>query len=80
MILLAGITFAIFFVEIHKFHVKLRLNFKPFNCSSCLSAWTTLILYFIPENIVTPIAYMFTAGVITPLFEMFMNYLWSKSN
>jgi Na+/melibiose symporter-like transporter len=79
MVLLAGIMFSIFFVEVHKFHVKWKLNFRPFNCASCLSAWVTLGLYFVPLEAVTPIGLMFTAGVLAPVGTMLMNYLWNKS-
>lgn len=78
MNLLAGVMFAIFFVEMHKFHVKWKLNFKPFNCTSCLSAWCTLLLYFIPNDIVMPIALMFTAGVVAPVVYIVMEILFQK--
>ena len=32
---------------------RLKLTFKPFNCTTCLSFWTTSALYFVPEFIVT---------------------------
>ena len=67
MILIASVMFALFFTEIHMFHMKWKLNFKPFICSSSLAAWVALLLLFLPD-IFTQIAfYMFTAGVVAPL-------------
>lgn len=77
MILLAGIFFAIFFTEIHRFHIKWKLNFRPFNCSSCLAAWVSLALYFIPVA-VEPVFYMFSAGALAPIIALLMNHLWQK--
>ncbi len=43
------------------------LNFKPFNCSSCLAAWVALLLLFLPDIFTQVTFYMFTAGVVAPL-------------
>lgn len=76
--LIGGLSFAIFFVDIHKFYHKWKLNFKPFNCASCLSAWVTLLLYFMPEYIVLPFTFMFTAGVLAPIIHIAMEILFQK--
>lgn len=78
IIILGAICFSLFFIEIHRLYLKLGLNFKPFNCGSCLASWTALTLYFVPEKIVIPFTIMFTAGVLAPLTERFINYLWIK--
>ena len=61
MILIAAICFSIFFVDIHRFYIKWHINFKPFNCASCLAAWMGLFLYLFPVAI-DYVFYMFTAG------------------
>jgi hypothetical protein len=76
MIIITAICFALFFVEIHRFNVKWKLDFKPFNCGSCLAAWTALALYLLP-TIVTEIAFvMFVSGVAAPIGRQAMEFIW----
>jgi hypothetical protein len=76
MIIITAICFALFFVEIHRFNLKWKLDFKPFNCGSCLAAWTALALYLLP-TIVTEIAFvMFVSGVLAPLADKFIGFIW----
>jgi hypothetical protein len=76
MIIITAICFALFFVEIHRFNVKWKLDFKPFNCGSCLAAWTALALYLLP-TIVTEIAFvMFVSGVLAPIGRQAMEFIW----
>jgi hypothetical protein len=77
MILIASICFALFFVEIHRFHDKWKINFKPFNCASCLASWMALLLWFVPV-LIEPVFLMFVAGTITPIARLLMNYIWKK--
>jgi hypothetical protein len=77
MIIIAAICFAIFFVEIHQFHRKWYLDFKPFSCTSCLAAWTGLALYLLPEIFTNVIAFVFIPGVLAPIItKLMLNYLW----
>jgi hypothetical protein len=57
---------------------KLGLDFKPFNCSLCLSAWIGLILYFLPSWIDYSLLCMFGAGFISPFFRQFFANLYFK--
>ena len=76
MIIITAICFALFFVEIHRFNLKWKLDFKPFNCGSCLAAWTALALYLLPK-IVTEIAFvMFVSGVLAPIGRQAMEFIW----
>jgi hypothetical protein len=76
MIIITAICFALFFVEVHRFNLKWKLDFKPFNCGSCLAAWTALALYLLP-NIVTEIAFvMFVSGVLAPIGRQAMEFIW----
>jgi hypothetical protein len=76
MIIIAAICFAIFFVEIHQFHRKWKLDFKPFSCTSCLAAWTGLALYLLPAICTDIIAFVFIPGVLAPLLSKLMWNLW----
>jgi hypothetical protein len=76
MIIIAAICFAIFFVEIHQFHRKWELDFKPFSCTSCLAAWTGFALYFLPTICTDVIAFVFIPGVAAPLLSKLMWNLW----
>jgi hypothetical protein len=79
MIILAAVCFAVFFVDIHRFYAKLKLNFKPFNCASCLASWTALGLYFCPAIIQEIALVMFASGVAAPIFKILMDILWNKA-
>lgn len=74
-IIIAAVCFAIFFVDIHRFYAKWKLNFKPFNCASCLAAWVALLLFLVPA-LVPYVFYMFTAGVLAPIIKLLMDYLY----
>ena len=76
MIIISAICFAIFFVEIHQFHRKWKLDFKPFSCTSCLAAWIGLALYLLPEVCTNVIAFVFIPGVAAPLLSKLMWNLW----
>lgn len=76
MIIITAICFALFFVEIHRFNLKWKLDFKPFNCGSCLAAWSALALYLLP-TIITEIAFvMFVSGVLAPIGRQAMEFIW----
>lgn len=79
MIIPAALSFALFFVEIHGFHRKWRLNFKPFNCASCLASWLALGLFFLPDWIAQVILVMFGSGVLAPLLKLLLDkyYKWA---
>jgi hypothetical protein len=79
MIILTAVCFAVFFVDIHRFYAKWKLNFKPFNCASCLASWTALGLYFCPAIIQEIVLAMFASGVAAPIFKILMDILWNKA-
>jgi hypothetical protein len=79
MIILAAVCFAVFFVDIHRFYAKWKLNFKPFNCASCLASWAALGLYFCPAIIQEIVLVMFASGVASPIFKILMDILWNKA-
>jgi len=74
--IITGIFFAFFFTEMHQFHKKLKLDYRPFNCVSCLAAWTSLIVYFLPEYIKMALMVMFVSGAIAPLFVKLYNQIF----
>lgn len=71
-IILASIFFSFYFIEQARIPVKAHLEFKPFNCNICLSAWTALALYWLPVWVTDMVLVSFTAGVFAPLFRNFM--------
>lgn len=72
-IILTSVAFSLFFITIHNIPRKWGINFKPFNCGSCLAAWTSIILYFAPELIVDICSLMFIGGVLAAIFELLLN-------
>lgn len=71
-IILAAIFFSFYFIEQARIPEKAHLEFKPFNCNICLSAWTALALYWAPVWVTDMVLVSFTAGVFAPLFRNFM--------
>lgn len=63
MIIVAAIAFAVF-VNMTNLYKSFYLNFKPFNCVPCLSVWSALVLFLMPENMVNFVATLFVAGVL----------------
>jgi hypothetical protein len=63
MIIIAAIAFAVF-VNMTNLHKSFYLNFKPFNCVPCLSTWSAMIMFLMPDNLVSFIASIFVAGVV----------------
>jgi hypothetical protein len=78
-IIIGAVCFAVFFVDIHRFYAKWKINFKPFNCASCLASWVALILYFSPTVIVDIFFIMFVSGVAAPIIKILIDILWNKS-
>lgn len=76
-IIITAICAALFFNTIHNLHVKWRINFKPFSCSSCLASWVALLLYVSPQLVVDIASVLFIAGCLTPIIELAMNKLWT---
>lgn len=74
--ILAAISFALFFVEVHQLHIKCKLNFKPFSCTSCLSAWVGLALFMLPDLFTNIVAVVFIPGVLAPIITKLMWNLW----
>ena len=63
MIIVAAIAFALF-VNMTNLYKSFYLNFKPFNCVPCLSVWSALVLFLMPEQMVNFVATVFVAGVL----------------
>jgi len=74
-IILTSICASIFFNYIHHLHIKWKINYKPFSCVSCLSAWVGLLLLFTPELVLNIFSVMFISGVFAAIFEFYMNKL-----
>jgi len=75
-IVITSICAALFFNDIHNLARKWKVDFKPFNCGSCLAAWLGAILYFMPELIQNVAFCMFTAGFLTPIISKLIWNLW----
>ena len=71
--IITGIAFAFFFTEMHQFHKKWKLDIRPFNCVSCLAAWSSLAIYLLPDYIKLGLMAMFVSGAIAPLFVKLYN-------
>lgn len=74
--IITGICFAFFFIEMHQFHKKWKLDFRPFNCVSCLAAWSSLVIYLSPDWIETALLIMFVSGTFAPLFLRIYNKIY----
>ena len=75
-IILAANLFSFYFITQNEFPKKWKLDFKPFNCTLCLSAWIGLLLFLLPIYATNLTLCMFGAGAISPLFRNFLNNLY----
>jgi hypothetical protein len=71
-ILAAGL-FSYYFIEMARFHKKLKLDFRPFNCLVCLPAWVALALYLLPMYVTDVIIVMMGAAIFSVLLKTLMN-------
>ncbi|MFY7938754.1 MAG: hypothetical protein ACOVOQ_15355 [Flavobacterium sp.] len=76
LIILTAISASLFINDIHNLPIKWRVNFKPFNCGSCLAAWLGAILYFLPELIQNIAACLFISGFLAPIISRLIWKLW----
>jgi len=74
--ILAANFFSFYFIVQNDFPRKWNINYKPFNCTLCLTAWVGLLLYFLPIQVTDAVVCMFGAGVIAPFFRNFLNNLY----
>ena len=68
-IILAANFFTFYFITQNRLPEKWRLNFKPFNCPLCLTAWTGLALFLLPGMVTYGVLAMFGSGVVAPFFK-----------
>lgn len=74
-ILLAAL-FSFWFNEILMLPKRIKLlNRKPFNCIQCLSAWSGVAFYFIPDIIRTPLFVLLASGLVAIIIEIKMKKL-----
>jgi len=71
--IIASALFSFYFIEMARFHLKLKINFKPFNCLVCLPAWVALALYLLPMYITEIIIVMMGAAILSVLLKTLMN-------
>lgn len=70
--ILASALFSYYFIEMGRFPLKWKLNFKPFNCLVCLPAWVALALYLLPIEVTEIIIVMFGSAILAVLFKTLM--------
>ena len=69
---LAAFLFAYYFVNVAKiiyfikkvWGIPFEKRIKPFDCVTCLSVWSAVVFYFMPESIVQFILIIFGTGFI----------------
>lgn len=74
-IILTAICASLFFNYIHRLHIKWNLNYKPFSCVTCLSAWLGILFLCTPELILNIFTAMFVSGVLAAIAEFYLNKL-----
>lgn len=74
-IILTAICASLFFNYIHRLHIKWNINYKPFSCVSCLSAWLAILFLYTPELILNIATVMFVSGVLSAIGEFYLNKL-----
>jgi hypothetical protein len=77
-IILAANLFSFYFITQNNFPVKWKLDFKPINCTLCLSAWVGLALFLLPTYATNLTLCMFGAGALSPFIRNFLTNLYQK--
>lgn len=80
-IVIASFLFSYYFVNVtgipqaikKGFQMKAGARIKPLDCSTCLSVWTAICLYFVPHEITIFIMIAFGAGVLTDILVVLFN-------
>ena len=78
--ILASSLFSYYFIEMGRFPLKWKLNFKPFNCLVCLPAWIALALYLLPIEVTEIIIVMFGSAILAVLFKTLMNKAYESGS
>ena len=55
------------------FQMKAGARIKPLDCSTCLSVWIAVCLYFLPHSLTIFIMIVFGAGVLTEILVVLFN-------
>ena len=71
-IILAAFFFSYYFVEVARiiylikkvWQIPFEKRIKPFDCVTCLSVWTAVVLYFFPIEVSQFICIIFAAGFL----------------
>ena len=74
-VLIASVTFTLYFVTFARLHIKFKLNFKPLNCEVCLPFYVAIVLLFCPESISEIIIVIFGSGILTALIARLIQKL-----
>jgi hypothetical protein len=57
--------FAFFFIDVLRVPERIKILYrKPFTCNLCLSFWTALLLWIVPESIVNILFTGFAASIL----------------
>jgi hypothetical protein len=78
--ILASALFSYYFIEMGRFPLKWKMNFKPFNCLVCLPAWVALALYMLPIEATEIIIVMFASAILAVLFKTLMNKAYESGS
>jgi ABC-type transporter Mla maintaining outer membrane lipid asymmetry permease subunit MlaE len=78
--ILASALFSYYFIEMGRFPLKWKMNFKPFNCLVCLPAWVALALYLLPIEVTEIIIVMFGSAILAVLFKTLMNKAYESGS
>jgi hypothetical protein len=78
--ILASALFSYYFIEMGRFPLKWKMNFKPFNCLVCLPAWVSLVLYMLPIEATEIIIVMFASAILAVLFKTLMNKAYESGS
>jgi hypothetical protein len=76
-IILTATCASLFINDIHNLPYKWKVNYKPFNCGSCLGAWIGAVLYFSPQLVVDIASCLFISGFLVPIISKLIWKLWS---
>jgi hypothetical protein len=77
-VVIASLFSVFYIIDMARLPERFKVNFKPFNCSLCLSFYVAIILYLVPNNILNCVLVASVSGVAAPLFRNLLNNIFFK--
>lgn len=77
-IIVISILFNFWFIHQSRMPVKLKIDYKPFNCDICLPMYVAAGLYFASESVINFFFVIIISATLSPFIKNFFINLYFK--